>query len=131
MATAPAWIESLVDDVACTMEVHNHMGPLGYRWLEDDDFCELVIYPTPVEVVGGAEDGAVLVPGFSLHLKGVQELFDELSDFQWYAQSMGPYDPYSPRIALEGVYRGRHVFLQILGEAPDDENPGLKMNTQE
>jgi hypothetical protein len=44
------------------------MGPLGLRYLVEDAFWEVWIYPTPVELVGGAVDGEVVVPGFTLEL---------------------------------------------------------------
>jgi len=32
MSQAPAWMKALIDVVSGRMEVHNVMGPLGFRW---------------------------------------------------------------------------------------------------
>ena len=34
-----------------------------------------------------------------------------------------------PRIGVGGVFRGRPVFLQVLAAAPEDEQPGMKLDT--
>ena len=57
MAQPPDWLESLVDAVSECMEPHNVMGPLGYRWHEEDQFCTIAVYALPVELVGGDVDG--------------------------------------------------------------------------
>jgi hypothetical protein len=64
---------ALVDVVAACLEAHSPMGPLGFRYLEEEALGELVVYPTPVELVGGAADGTVVVPGFSLDLQALLE----------------------------------------------------------
>ena len=55
----------MVEVISACVEAQSPMGPLGYRYLAQGDPCELLVYPTPVELVGGAEDGAVVLPGFS------------------------------------------------------------------
>ena len=50
----PAWLEALVDIVAGCMEPHSLMGPLGYRYHIDEDSTEVIVYPTPIELLGGA-----------------------------------------------------------------------------
>ena len=35
-----------------------------------------------------------------------------------------------PHVAIEGVYQGHEVFLQVLAYPPDNEEPGMKINTQ-
>jgi hypothetical protein len=56
-----AWMTELVEGVADCMEAHSPMGPLGWRYHEDEELVELVIYPTPVELVGGAHDGTIVI----------------------------------------------------------------------
>jgi hypothetical protein len=103
-------------------------GPLAFRWGSDDDFWEVKVYCTPGEAVGGAEDGAVLVPGFSLDLMELMSVFEELTDARWRTHSFGPHDQEGPHISVEGVYQGHHVYLQVLAEAPEDEEPGFKVD---
>jgi hypothetical protein len=33
-----------------------------------------------------------------------------------------------PRLVIEGVCEGREVFLQVLAYAPEDEEPGMKLD---
>jgi len=128
MSEAPQWLTSLVDAVGGCMETHCAAGPLAFRWGNEDDFWEVTVYCTPGEAVGGAEDGAVLVPGFSLDLMGLTSIFDELTDSHWQAHPFGPHDHGGPHISVEGTYRGHQVFLQVLAEAPEDEEPGFKVD---
>ncbi len=129
MSQAPAWMEALIDVVSGCMEVYNVMGPLGFRWSEEDQFWEVIVYPTPIELVGGAADGELVSPGFSLRLQELWSSFDEVTDVNWCAYDFGPHDPYGPRISIEGVYQGHHVYLIVLSEAPNDEEPGLRLDT--
>jgi hypothetical protein len=54
---SPTWLEDLVEHVGMNMEADSVQGPLGYRYGEEAGFWEVIIYPTPVELVGGAVDG--------------------------------------------------------------------------
>ena len=131
MSQAPTWMEKLVDIVSVCMTAHNAMGPLGFRWGEEDQFWEVIVYPTPVELIGGAVDGELVSPGFSLNLQELQSSFDEVTDVNWCAHDFGPQDFDGPHISIEGVYQGHHVYLIVLSEAPDDEEPGLRLDTLE
>ena len=128
MADAPQWLTSLVDAVGDCTEIHCACGPMAFRWGNDDDFWEVRIYYTPGEAVGGAEDGAVLVPGFTLDLMALMSVFEELTDARWHAHSFGPHDQEGPHVSVEGVYQGHHVYLQVLAEAPEGEEPGFKVD---
>jgi hypothetical protein len=37
-------------------------------------------------------------------------------------------DDEGPHVSIEGVYRGHDVFVQVLAYAPDDEEPGMKLD---
>ena len=39
-----------------------------------------------------------------------------------------PHDE-EPRLVVEDVYQERQVFLQVLAYAPEDEEPGMKLDT--
>ena len=110
------------------MEAHNEAGPLAFRWRQEDDFWELTVYLTPVELVGGAVDGAVVYPAFSLDVQGLCSAFEELAAIRWNAHAFAPHDWTGPHISIEGVYRGHHVYLQVLSDPPEDEEPGLKVD---
>jgi hypothetical protein len=129
MTTPPAWLDALVETTVNSMEVHSP-STIGYRYYEadDDEPWEVILYPTPVELRGGAEDGAVLSPGFSLDLKALCEAFEEISALEWTAHPFGPRDAENPSVALEGRYQAHAVYLRILAYAPADEPPGLTLD---
>ncbi len=125
-AEAPIlWMKRLVEAVAEHMTADSAMGPLGYRYGEEEGFWQIDVYPTPVELVGGAADGEVVAPGFSLDLEGLRAAFARITDFGW--QSLGFLHAEGPYVWIEGVFRGREVLLQVLAYAPEDEEPGMKL----
>ena len=103
MADAPQWLASLVEAVGHCMEAHGAAGPLAFRWGNEDDFREVIVCCTPGEAVGGAEDRAILVSGFSLDVIGLTSIFEELTDSHSQAHSFGPRDQEGPHISVEGV----------------------------
>ena len=121
------WIHGLVEAVAECMEADSPMGPLGYRYGEEDGLWQIDLYPTPVELVGGADDGEVVAPGFSLDIEQLRGLFDRIDALAW--QSLGFPSGEGPHVAVEGVYQGHEIFVQVLAYAPDDEEPGMKLDT--
>jgi hypothetical protein len=118
----------LLDIVADCMEVDSPAGPLEARWGQGGNCWDVNIYPTPVELVGGAEDGEVVVPGFTLDLERLREAFTRLDAFGWNA--LGLPDQDGPYVYFEGDFMAHEVFLRILAEAPPDEEPGIKMPVQ-
>ncbi len=123
----PAWLDDLLEAVAHCVEPDSPMGPLGMRYWEEDDFWEIRIFPTPVELVGGAQDGAVVLPGFTLDLRELQAAFEEIVECVWNA--LGLNVPEGPHVAIEGTFQGHEVYLQVLARPPEDEEPGLKVDT--
>jgi hypothetical protein len=121
------WLNHLLTAVSGCVEADSPMGPLGLRSEEEDGVWDVNIYPTPVELVGGAYDGAVVEPGFSLDLEQLRGLFDEVTAFGW--DALGLHDPEGPHIYVEGTYRGRDVVLQVLARPPEDAEPGMKFDT--
>jgi hypothetical protein len=123
---APEWLYALAESVTEHITFDSAAGALGIRWRDEDGVWELVIYPTPVELVGGAEDGAVVAPGLSLDLEGLRTEFEQILACSW--QSLGFPDDEGPHVLIEGVYRGHDVIVQVLAYAPDDEEPGMKLD---
>jgi hypothetical protein len=94
--------------------------------LEDQGrFWEIDLYPTPVELVGGAVDGAIVSPGFSVDLIELQALFETIEAVNW--NTHGHHGSEPAFISVEGEYQGREVYLRVLSAAPEDEDPGLKV----
>lgn len=120
------WLHRLLETVAGCMTAESPMGPLGYRYSEEEGCWEVDIYPTSVELVGGAVDGEVLAPGFTLDIEELRAAFDRIEILVWHSLGF-PHDE-GPRLVVEGVCQGREVFLQVLSCAPDDDEPGMKLN---
>ncbi len=125
----PAWVETLLDLVANCIEPHVPMGPLGYWISTEEGVFELVVYPTPVEFVGGAVDGDVGIPGFSLDVQAIQAGFERIDGLDWQAHSFGDHDLDGPHISISGIFQGREVWLRVLSEPPDDIEPGMLLDT--
>jgi hypothetical protein len=121
----PPWLDALVDAVGVSLTPESLMGPLGFAYREEDGFCEIDVYPTPVELVGGAEDGAVVSPAFSLDLEQLRAAFARVDDLGWNA--LGWADGGGPFIWVEGAYQGHELFLRVLAHAPEGEEPGAKV----
>jgi hypothetical protein len=121
----PDWLNDLFDIIAAALLPESLIGPLGFRWRSDEDFWEIDAYPAPVELVGGADDGAVVTPGFSLDLEQLRNAFERVDELGWNA--FGWPDGDGPFISIEGDYRGHDVYLRVLAEAPEGEEPGAKL----
>jgi len=120
------WLAELYAALVGCVEADSPMGPMGLRSWEEEGFWEVWVYPTPVELVGGRHDGEVVVPGFSFDLQQLREVFESVAAFGWNA--LGLNGPQGPHVYVEGVFQGREVYVQVLAYAPEDEDPGLKVD---
>jgi hypothetical protein len=130
-ASSPDWLEELVATVGDCLMAHSLMGPLGWYAYEEDGMTELVIYPKTVIFVGGALDGELGVPGFSFDVQTVLKAFEQVDAVQWNSQGMGPHDEEGAHLSIEGIYQGHEVWVRVLAEPPEDEEPGLEIDTSD
>ena len=107
-----AWLHRLVEAVAGSMTADSPMGPLGHRHRREEACWEVDVYPTPIELVGGAADGEVVVPGFTLDVDELRAAFDRIETLEWISLGF-PHDE-GPRLVVEGIFQGQEVFLQVL-----------------
>lgn len=121
------WVDELMQAVSGCIRVDEPIGPLACRYLAEDGVIDVLLYPTPVEIVGGADDGEIVDPDFDLDLIRLRELFSSVADIGWSA--LGLDDEGGPHIWVEGAFRGQDVFLQVLSRAPEGEEPGMKLDT--
>jgi hypothetical protein len=128
MPDLPAWLESLVGVAAEATTFHADPGPMGLRYREDGGSWEVLVYPLPVEVVGGAHDGGLVVPGFSLDVERLRAAFARVDDLEWNAHGVCP-EGGGPCVSVEGLFRGREVWLRVFAFAPEDETPAMKLDT--
>jgi hypothetical protein len=128
MPRMPRWLNALVEEVADAMTAHAPSGGLGVRYREEEGDWEVLVYPLPVELVGGAHDGEVVWPGFSLDLERVRSAFTRVDAVVWNAHPLGDEDD-NPCVSIEGEHAGRLVWLRVLAYAPQDEEPGMTFDT--
>jgi hypothetical protein len=124
----PDWMKILLDLVTDCIEVGSPAGPLGVRWGQDEDTWEVTIYLMPVELVGGAADGELVTPGFTLDLERLRTAFTRLDEFGWNALGLGQD---GPCIQMEGTFMDHELFLRVLAQAPQDEGPGAKLSMRQ
>ena len=116
------WLDELGDAVASILTANSVTGSLGFRYCEQDGCWIVVVYLQPVKLAGGAEDGEVVAPDFSLDLEELRRLFERVDACSWRAIGLN-YEE-GPHVSIEGRYQGHEVFLQVLAYAPIDEEPG-------
>jgi hypothetical protein len=88
-------------------------GALSYRITEDE---ELLLAPAAAEMLGGANDGAVVFPGYQLSVSAIAEAFDSPLEIHLNTQP-------SPNLTFIGTIGGEKAVVLILTEPfPDDEH---------
>ena len=110
-------METVVEVISACVEAHSPMGPLGSRDLAPGAPCALLASPTPVELVSGAEEGAVVLPGCSLDLHGLLAHGDRVEACQGSPHGVGSYDPDGSRVAIEGLSQGHNVWRRVAAAA--------------
>src|SRR5689334_10776033 len=89
MSRMPAWIQPLVEAVNASMSANGPEGPLGLRYRQLAECWDLLLYPLPVEMIGGAHDGGLACPSFSLDLDGLRSAFTRVDALGWDAHGVG------------------------------------------
>ena len=129
MAGIPAWLEPLVEAVASNITVHGPDGPLGLRYRQQGGRWDVLLYPLPVEMIGGEHDGGLAAPGFVLDLRGVWSAFTRIDALGWDAHGTCPENTSGgPCFSVEGAFGGHEVCLRVLAYAPGDVEPALKLD---
>jgi hypothetical protein len=122
------WLDALREAVADSIEPESLIRPpLDLRYHQEQGFWDVCVYATPFELVGGARDGDIVAPGFHVDLEQLRSTFDTITASGWNALGLTSVE--GPYVYLEGTFQGREVYLQVLATAPDDEQPGLKVDT--
>jgi hypothetical protein len=127
-ASVSVWLNRMVDTVTECMTADAPMGPMGYRYKEEDGRWEVDVYSTSVELIGGPVDGARVAAGFTVDVDRLRGAFDRIDGL--FGHSQGFSEDEGPRLVIEGVYEGREVFLHVWAYAPEDEEPGMKLDLQ-
>jgi hypothetical protein len=110
-------METLVEVISACVEVHSPMGPLGSRDLAPGAPCALLVSPPPVELVRGADDGAVVLPDCSLDLHVLLAHCDRVEACRWAPYGLGSSNPDGPRVAIERLSQGHDVWRRVAAAA--------------
>ncbi len=127
----PEWLEDLMATIGDCLTAHSPMGPLGWYAFEEEGMTELIIFPKTVLFVGGEMDGELGVPGFSFDVQTLLKAFERVDAVQWNSQGMGPHDEDGAHFSIEGIFQGHEVWVRILAEAPEDEEPGMEIDASD
>ncbi len=123
----PAFIPALLDVLLTAVVPDGVIGPLGYRWWGPDTpgssyaGWTVVVYPTPHELRGGANDGAKGSAGFTLNLAVILGAFSGLEMLDWHAPVQYNGDLDGPEISVKGQFAGKSVWLRVFHLPPHDE----------
>ena len=129
MEGLPSWLEPLVEAVAASMTVHGPEGPLGLRYRSAEGRWDVQLYPLPVEMVGGAHDGGLAAPGFTLDLRSLGAAFDWAGTMSWDPHGTCPENVnVGPCLSIEGEFANRPVWLRVLAYPPEDVAPAAKVD---
>jgi hypothetical protein len=116
-------VQELYDHVRQCVGSRLPMGPLACRWSTDFGFIDLQIFPTPMELVGGPQDGAVIDPDVDFDLLRIQDAFDSIDGIGW---TLDGEDREFHYICFRGIFRGYDVWVTVFAGAPSNEKPTIK-----
>lgn len=121
MASSPAWIEKLANEVAAEMSAMDLLAPIGcHHYYNKALRCwEISVFASRTETIGGEKDGQRLPSQFVLDLQALQDVLSSVVAFHWQALPAGPDDEVGAHISIEGTYDGHTVWLRILAAAPE------------
>ena len=129
MSTMPDWLETLTDAAAGCLTLQSPAADLGVRFREVDGVWDVLLYPLPVEMIGGAHDGGVAAPAFTFDLHALLPAFEKVDAVGWDAHGTLPADAeVGPCQTVEGTAAGKRVWLRVLAYAPDDVAPAAKVD---
>jgi hypothetical protein len=112
----PLWIKDLVDAVDECITVDGPTVPLEFHHGQQDRCWLVAVYPGRMKLVGALPEGEEDPRGFTLDLEQLRSWFDQVQDVIWRSQGSKPGE--GPYVAIEGVYQGKNVFLEVLAYAP-------------
>jgi hypothetical protein len=118
------WVDEFGQTVmACLNEMEGSEAGFAYRYsgpgeqqLDDHLF---LFAPQPLEISGGADDGAIVCEPLTVDIDAVGQLFTQLESASYQA-AKGPERYHRRHVALTGRVGERHITLFIFDEPFDD-----------
>lgn len=138
LSAGEKWMRRLCKSVSRTALSQSRRQMLRFRWrLDENGLPMIAVYQAPVEIVGGASDGAQWQPELATCVAKIIELFDHLPHIDYmtgcsYEASLDIDPPdggqcivhsYTGLLVIRGLYRGENVTLSLLSRPPFFERP--------
>ena len=124
----PRWIGELSQLAIRAFHSESDLAPLGCHFHENDEVerpqWEVTLFVSSTEVIGGSLDGHRSVSPFMVDLAKLMSVLDVVESCYWQAHTMAEDDQLGPHVGMEGVFRGRSVWLRITAQPPDQFDPG-------
>lgn len=119
----PAWLPALLEEVSQAYVPLGHVGALGCALWEPqapanpDNNWTVAVYPLPVQVQGGKQDGCDVVAGFTLDVLRLSRCLDPVRRAAWTVC----YASHGPAFGLVGRFAGHEVNLRVFSQPPEPE----------
>ena len=112
---AETWLNELSDRITALTTWDDPRDSFVVRACLEREFWVILAHPDPIEIVGGADDGAEILTEFRLDLFGLMGLFGETYQVLWDSATVEL--SHCPQVFIEGLYQGQHIFLSILAHS--------------
>jgi hypothetical protein len=122
----PEWLRNLRRKIKSCLDGDESADLFGMTstFNAETDIYTFLVYPKPVEVVGGSADGSKMWESFSLDVTRLMRMFDKAPEVSW--GSRKPNAPSSVR--LGGLYRGHSVVVCVSEEPPPFIKPKVLLD---
>ena len=120
-----------VDCIAELFEPFTELGRVGFECRPTtDELWEISMYLGRNEVVGGSHDGEAQCVDFQFDIRGLMNLFEEITAFHWNTFPVPSAEKSADRscLVLEGRYSETGIRLKIFSVPPEESAPGLRMH---
>lgn len=118
MSTPAVWLRDFVNSISKEVAPFGRTSPLNCHYVQEDGVWEVSVFFEPIEVWGGPEDGSVKQIPFGVKISKLLDLFQSVSSCSWQTSQLDAEDDLGAHLAIEGIYKGRSIWLRILAEVP-------------
>lgn len=125
----PPWLRWLGNDAAKVLSGgREQTAPVGCHFFHDavEHIWEITLFVMATEVVGGPADGSQLTSRFEVDVNALVSLFDSTPQLRWQSGACADDDQLGCHLSLEGLARGRDVWMRVLQLPPADFEPGRR-----
>jgi len=119
----PDWLLKFIQSACETFEL-GMLSHIGWSVLFGVEGWEAWMYPTPVEILGGRDDGEEVLPSHrAVNISDITVLFDEPPDVDWCHCP-----DHITEVSIDGRVKGHGLWLHIQEEPPKDMKPTVRFD---